>query len=180
MIASALVNSSLKSRFDKATFGAGALGAAILSLQAAAPLEGTPSAPAWLNWLFYGLFMLSLALFLREGKKDERVAAGFSLVAGASLPLVTGIADAESAMELSSLLSRFLSASYGGLPLAGLIYCGSLAFVGFCSAHALVRATNDDAKWVKIAAGFAGTTIAVFGVRALIGYVTGSTTFLAG
>lgn len=150
-----------------------------LSLLANAPLAGV-NVPPGVGPLLSAYALLLCGLRFRDGGADEKVAAGavtFTLLHLASLE---GIFSAGGSADLASLLAARLSATTFGYPVLGVVYSWVLLGSGFLCTRAIKQLARDEGVegraigWLAI---FVGALASVFGLRALIGYVSGSTSF---
>jgi hypothetical protein len=158
----------------------GVVGALLLSLQTASPLNDGPHAAGWFNWLCLTALMSSLAVFLGTGAKDERWVSGACLVTASYLLFSTQPWNATSVAELASSTSRFLSTTWHGLAIVALICGWSLVGFGFLAGRAVLALYEDStAVPPRIAAWLVGLTVTLFGLRGLMGYATGSISFFS-
>ncbi len=156
------------------------LSALVLGLQASAPFSHGPAAPNFVNWFLLVSLLLGAGELFRRGDAGTRVAVGFVLVALLQLLTITQWFQAPSLDHLGSVLSAQLSSTWNGMPMLGLYQAWCALGVGWLSYLALKSSLFSVHPWAKpMSMGISGF-IALVGVRAVIGYATGSTSLLAG
>lgn len=166
---------------DRLILGAGPTAAFLLCVQASAPISGGPSAPAWVNAVLVALLFLLCAYFLLKGRADERLASFVTVLSVADLLSIEGLFSARTAWELASNLAGALSETDHGFALRGLLHSVAVSCLGFIAMRALMRLAHREGVspgLARIASVTVAAVIVAFGLRALLGYVTGSTSLL--
>ena len=173
------VRMSAVTRIKRVILLAGVAAALILAVQASAPLDGAPTAPAWFN--FGGALALLMALAVRAsaGPPAERGLAVACAICGVHFVLSVDL-GADSKAELASSFSRLLSTTHWDMPVIALVDAWALVALGWLCGKMIVSVSRPDAeKATRIIAWAVGGAIAVFGVRGLIGYASGSVSLIA-
>jgi hypothetical protein len=94
------------------------------------------------------------------------------------LATIEGIHSSPTLLDLRSRIAAILSGHTFGLPLTGLLYAWATLAAGFLTARALTQLATEEALEGPLSQGasiVAGVIVSLFGLGALIGYVTGST-----
>jgi hypothetical protein len=165
---------------EKVLLGVGALSCGLLAFQAAVPIEGGISAPAWCNWLLLSGGVLGLGTLAWRGQEDERWASLVSLLSIAHLVFVGRLWSGLTSLEMASLLSSSLSQRPGGLAFVALAHGFSALALAWCCGRALIRTVDPPQPTVVTASAYSvALIIGAVGVRALLGYATGSPSLFA-
>lgn len=168
-------------RLERILLGAAPTSAFLLVLQASTPLEGGLSFPVWINAILCAAVFFLLVFFLLHGESDERALAFLGFLSLCHLMGVPDLWSAPTEMERASALARVLSTTFGPIAWIGLLHSMSLLGIAFLSARSLMRLASFERveqRWAKVGAYSVGAVIGLVGLRALIGYVSGSTSLL--
>src|SRR5690606_18509251 len=93
------------------------------------------------------LVAAALALFLYEGRADERLASAFVIAAAIRILAIDGLLNAELPAEVCSRLSAILSSTRAGIPFLGLFFAWNVLAAGFITTRCLTRlAATEGAK----------------------------------
>lgn len=166
-------------RLVRVLLGVGIFGMFGLSLLFNLPLAGV-GVPFGLGTLLSAGVLLLCGLRFRDGSPDEKLAAGAVTLSLLHLASQKEIWNAPGSADVASLLAARLSTNTWGYPLLGVLYAWALLAAGLLTARAvqhLATAEGLSGRATRWTAIFTGALVSLFGLRGLIGYVTGSTSF---
>lgn len=148
----------------------------LLSMQLAAPLDGTPTLPAELNWLLVALVFTATALYARKSPGDRRWISIYCLISLIGIALTAQPGQVASAPILASRLGASLSQSIYGIAWLGVLHAwAALGWGWLCSDILSTLSENHKSLPLRLCCWGLGAMVAGFGLRAVIGYATGST-----
>src|SRR5690606_24168556 len=136
-------------------------------------------APSIINWFLLLMLFLGTGELFRRGDAVNRVTVSFVLAAILQLLTITHWFQTVSNDHLASLLSARFSTTWQGVPATGLFQAWSALGVGWLSYQALKLAQLSSHRFFEPVNIAISSFVALVGVRAVIGYATGSTSLLA-
>jgi hypothetical protein len=137
--------------------------------------------PVWINALLCLVVLFLLFFYLLRGERDEQALSFMGVLSLSHLVGVPDLWSASSQMERASSLAATLSTTVGPLAWMGLLHSMAALGVALLCGRALMRLASLESvseRWAKLGGYCVGTVIGVVGLRALIGYVSGSTSLL--
>lgn len=136
---------------------------------------GETHAPPVVNWLLLGTSVLSLAILLYRGTKLERLAGIAVLLCVVQVLALSGGFQGSTMMHDASSLAGGLSSTTWGIPLRALYAAWSVLALAWLGQRAIVHALSQSKEVASGVGTGLSVLLAAFGLRAVIGYASGST-----
>jgi hypothetical protein len=148
----------------------------LLALQLAAPLDGSPTLPSAVNWLLLLVASASIALHVqRTNWFDRSILIACVLLAG-NVFSVLDLGAPLPQWVIASKLGAHLSRSIFEIPWLALLYAWtSLGWAWLFAQLLLTISGREPSRTARLLCWILSLIVAVFGLRAVIGYATGST-----